>query len=143
MGTKELRIRLRRFRIGVSTSYKVLKSKKDLKKIYLILEKENFEGVLLVQLDDVVTEAYENTDNTKDAAEWTQFEAANEKSMKYYYQRNATTGGDRTIEKNRIIVMYTSVYDITRRKPELAWSAYSNSKNAINKKDLGNPISML
>ena len=57
--------------------------------------------------------------------------------MKYYYQRNATTGGDRTIEKNRIIVMYTRLYDIRTKKPELAWSAYSNSKNAINKKDLG------
>ena len=135
---KKIAQQLRNRNVKSQTSYQILKSRKDINKAILIWKKKANEAVLLIRLDNILSEQYEDFDKNRMAAEWTQFEANNERSMKNYYQRSASKGDDKTIESTTVLVMYSRVFSLRKDNPELIWSAFSDSKNAVNMTELGN-----
>ncbi len=135
---KKISQQLRNKNVKSQTSYKVLKSRKDIQKAISIWKKKAFEGIMLIRLDNILNEQYEDFDKNRMAAEWTQFEANNERSMKNYYQRSASKGDDKNIESTTVLVMYSRIFSLRKKSPELIWSAFSDSKNAVNMKELGN-----
>ena len=58
------------------------------------------------------------------AAEWTQFEANNERSMKNYYQRSAAKGDDKNMEQQLFLLCTPESLVSEIENPELIWSAF-------------------
>ena len=42
------------------------------------------------------------------------------------------------LESSTVIVMYSRVFSLREDEPQLIWSAFSDSKNAVNMTELGN-----
>ena len=135
---RKIASQLRNKHVKAETSYETLKSKEDLSSAISAWKSKSYEGALLVRLDNIFSEQYEDFDRNQMAAEWTRYEANNERSMKYYYQRSAAKGNDKKLESSTVIVMYSRVFSLREDEPQLIWSAFSDSKNAVNMTELGN-----